>query len=233
MLLANLILKETVIKEEFKKEYLIKILDEAIKLNIKKLVIAPAYYDHEGETDIESVKNMVLELNNYLQDNNMNLKVYPGNLLRDNFKNIKSYIKGTLGTINDSKYVLLDVEEGTKINELLDIVFEYKLRNIIPIIVSPERIKEIIEKNKRIKKLIEEGCLFQLDPASLQGAYGKKVKSTAKALMKKDIYKCVGFKEDIEGKFITKEIIELSKKSLFMIKAEEEKVQEMEYLSVI
>lgn len=70
-------------------------------------------------------------------------------MLRDNYENVKEYINGKLGSINDSDYILLDVEEADKIDDLLEIVFEYKLRNVTPIIVSPEKIKEII-KDKNI-----------------------------------------------------------------------------------
>lgn len=75
-------------------------------------------------------------------------------MLRDNYENVKEYINGKLGSINDSDYILLDVEEADKIDDLLEIVFEYKLRNVTPIIVSPEKIKEIIFRVFRVLFLL-------------------------------------------------------------------------------
>ncbi|WP_411169797.1 CpsB/CapC family capsule biosynthesis tyrosine phosphatase [Clostridium sp. MB05] len=220
MLFANLIFKDLVIRGEFKSTCLLKKIDEAIKCNIKRLVLAPAYYDIESKTSIDEVNNIVEELNAYLKAKNIDLTLYSANLLRDNYENVKDYISGDAGGINNSNYILLDVEESNKIDELLEIVFEYRLRNLVPIIVSPEKIEEIIEDNKKIDKLLEEDCLFQLDPGSLQGIYGKKVQKAAKALIKKDVYQFVGFEEKIEKEFIDRQVIDLSKKSLFILKPE-------------
>ncbi|WP_300384328.1 CpsB/CapC family capsule biosynthesis tyrosine phosphatase [Clostridium sp.] len=222
MLFANLLFKELVSDGKFEPTILLKNIDEAVKCNIKKLVLAPAYYDEESKTSIKEVENMVEELNLHLKEKEIDLTVYPANLLRDNYENIKSYISGNLGSINNSKYVLLDIEECNKIDDILEIVFEYMLRNITPIIVAPERIEEIIKDNKKIEKLIKEGCLFQLDPASLEGIYGKTVKKAAKALIKKDIYKFIGFQEEIDRNLINTQTINISKKSLFILKQEGE-----------
>lgn len=220
MLFANLTFKDLVIRGEFRSTYLLKKIDEAIKCNIKRLVLAPAYYDIESKTSIDEVSHIVEELNSYLKSKNIDLTLYSANLLRDNYENIKDYISGDVGSINSSNYILLDVEESNKIDELLEIVFEYRLRNLVPIIVSPEKIEEIIEDNKKIDKLLQEDCLFQLDPGSLKGVYGKKVQKAAKTLIKKDVYQFVGFEEKIEKEFIDKQIIDLSKKSLFVLKSE-------------
>lgn len=220
MFFANLIFKDLVIRGEFKSTHLLKKIDEAIKCNIKRLVLAPAYYDIESKTSIDEVSNIVEELNAYLKAKNIDLTLYSANLLRDNYENVKDYISGDAGSINNSNYILLDVEESNKIDELLEIVFEYRLRNLVPIIVSPEKIEEIIEDNKKIDKLLEEDCFFQLDPGSLKGIYGKKVQKAAKALIKKDVYQFVGFEEKIEKEFIDKQIIDLSRKSLFILKQE-------------
>lgn len=220
MLFANLIFKESVINGEFKSTMVLKKIDEAAKCNIKKLVLAPAYYDEESKSSIDEVNSMVEELNSYLKVKNIDLTLYSANLLRDSYENVKQYINGELGSINETKFILLDVEESNKIDELLEIVFEYKLCNLIPIIVSPEKIDEVVKDNKKIDKLINEDCLFQLDPASLKGVYGKKIQKTAKTLIKKDIYNFVGFEEKIEESYIDKQIDDLSKKSLFVLNPE-------------
>ncbi|MDU1568850.1 MULTISPECIES: CpsB/CapC family capsule biosynthesis tyrosine phosphatase [Clostridium] len=220
MVFANLIFKELVIHGDFKSTVLLKKIDEAAKCNIKRLVLAPAYYDEDSKTTIAEVKKIVEELNSYLKVKNIDLTLYSGNLLRDNYENVKKHIEGSLGSINETNFVLLDVEESNKIDDLLEIVFEYKIRSLTPIIVSPEKMEEIIKDNKKIDKLLNEECLFQLDPGSLKGVHGKKIQKTAKALLKKDIYNFVGFEEKIEETYIDKSIEDLSKKSLFILNPE-------------
>lgn len=220
MVFANLIFKELVIHGDFNSTVLLKKIEEAAKCNIKRLVLAPAYYDEDSKTTIEEVKKIVEELNSYLKVKNIDLTLYSGNLLRDNYENVKKHIEGLLGSINETNFVLLDVEESNKVDDLLEIVFEYKIRNLTPIIVSPEKIEEIIKDNKKIDKLLNEECLFQLDPGSLKGIHGKKIQKTAKALLKKDIYNFVGFEEKVEESYIDKSIEDLSKKSLFILNPE-------------
>lgn len=220
MVFVNLIFKELVIHGDFKSTVLLKKIEEAAKCNIKRLVLAPAYYDEDSKTTIEEVKKIVEELNSYLKVKNIDLTLYSGNLLRDNYENVKKHIEGSLGSINETNFVLLDVEESNKIDDLLEIVFEYKIRSLTPIIVSPEKMEEIIKDNKKIDKLLNEECLFQLDPGSLKGVHGKKIQKTAKALLKKDIYNFVGFEEKIEETYIDKSIEDLSKKSLFILNPE-------------
>lgn len=218
MLFATLIFKESVTIEEFKIANLLKNIEEALKCNIKNLVIAPAYYKEESGINIEKVKGIVDKLNSFLEERNLDMKLYSANLLMDNYETVKYYINGNVGTINNSNYILLSVEESEKIKDLLEIIYEYRLRNLVPIIVSPEKINEITDNKKNISTLIEEGCLFQLDPASLTGKFGKEVQKTAKLLMKKRIYQFVGFNEKIQPELINKAIVNLSKESLFIFK---------------
>lgn len=220
MLIANLIFKESVKDEGFNSSIIFECIEEAVANNIKNLVIAPAYYDKNSKSSIEKVKEIVDELNGYLKVKDIDINLYAGNLLRDNYENIKEYVNGNLGSINESDYILLDIEECDKIDDILEIVFEYRLRNLIPIIVSPEKINEIIKNNKNIDKLKEEGCLFQLDPASLKEVYGKAVKKTAKALLKRNIYKFIGFEEKIDSKLINRNISDISKEGIFIVTSE-------------
>lgn len=220
MIFANLLLKDIKRLGEFKSVNLRKIAEEAAQYNIRKLILAPAYYGEESKTSIQEVKTVVEELNSYLKVKEIDLTIYPANLIKDNYDNVKEYINGNLGSINNSHYILLDIEESNNVDDLLEIIFEYKLRNMRPIIVGPERMEEIINNNKNIDKLLNENCLFQLDAASLKGKYGKKIKKTAKKLMKKDIYQFVGFEESIEKNYTVDEMESLGKQGLFILNPE-------------
>ena len=213
----NLILRDLVIKNEFSLINLLKKVEEANKLGITRLVIAPAYFDEESKSSIEEVKTIVDDLNRYLDEEKVDLKLYSASLLRDNFENINAFLDGKLGSINESKYVLLDVAESNTINELLEIIYEFNLRNYVPVIVSPERMPEIIEKSKNIDKLLNEDCLFQLDIKSINGEYGKKVLKAANFLKKKEIYSFVGYEDNAKREYITKDIEAIGKKSLFIL----------------
>ena len=213
----NLILKDFIIENKFNVINMLEKVEEANSVGIKNLVIAPAYYDEESKTSINQVKEIIEDLNTYLSEKGEDIKLYPANLIRDNYENIKQFIDEKLGSINDTKYILLNSEEVTDLKELLDIIYEFKLRYYTPIIVAPERIKEINDNYKNINKLKESGCLFQLDLGSINGEYGKVVLKTAKKLKKKGFYSFIGFKDKIRKYELDKDLEEISKKGLAIL----------------
>lgn len=214
---VNLILKDLIVENKFNIINLLERIEEAKNLGVKRLVIAPYYYDEESKSSIDEVKERVEDLNLYLSENNSDIKLYAGNIVRDNYDNIREFINGKIGSINDSKYVLVNSEESFDLKELIEVVYEFTLRDYVPIIVAPEKIKEIKDSHKNINKLINEGCLFQLDAASLSGEYGSEVLKTAKFLKRKGIYNFVGFEDKVKKKYINKDIESISKKGLAIL----------------
>lgn len=219
---ASLILKELVINNRFNLMNLLEKIKLARSFGVNRLVIAPTYYDENSKSSIEEVKSIVDDLNLYLSEKGIDIKLYAANIVKDDYDNIKEFVNGKLGSINDSKYVLLNVEESSSIKELIEIIYEFNLRNYTPIIVGPEKINEIISDSKKIDKLLKEDCLFQLDLASINGEYGKKILKTAKMLKKKDIYSFVGFQDNIKKEYINKEVNGISRKGLFILMKDNE-----------
>lgn len=215
-MIANLILKDLIINNEFNKVSLLEKIEVAERCNIRRLVLAPAYYDEESKTSIIEVEEIVEEINAYLKEKNSYLVVYSANLIRDNYDSVKDFLNKRIGTINGGKYALLNSEESSSIDELLELVFELNLEEVIPIIVGPEKNEEIKNDYKKIDKLINKGCLFQLDVESLNGVYGKSIQKACKKLLKKNIYDFIGFEENIKSELIDKEIEKMGKKGLYI-----------------
>ena len=214
---ASLILKDLVIKDNFSEAKLLEKIEAISSFGINRLVIAPVYYDEESKSSIDEVKLIVDDLNLYFTEKGVFLKLYPANIIRDNYDNIKEFINGKIGSINNSRYVLLNIEESNTIKELIEIIYEFNLRNYTPIIVGPEKIKEIVDVNKNIDKLLREDCLLQLDLASINGIYGNKVLKTANVLKKKGVYSFIGFEENIKEAYINKEMQEIGKKGFSIL----------------
>ncbi|MBE6059369.1 MAG: hypothetical protein E7215_04250 [Clostridium sulfidigenes] len=214
---ASLIIKDLVINNKFN---LMNVLEkiEAIKtLGVNRLIIAPFYYDEESKSSIAEVNAIVDDLNLYFTEKGLDLKLYAANIIRDNFDNIKEFVDGRIGSINNSKFVLLNIEESNTIKELIEIIYEFNLRDYVPIIFGPEKITEVEDNSKNIYKLLNENCLLQLDVASINGEYGKKTLKTAKELIKKDIYNFIGFEDKIDKGINDKDIQSISKKGLFIL----------------
>lgn len=57
-------------------------------------------------------------------------------------------------------------------------------RHIRPVIVHPERNREVMEKPDRLARFVEMGCAVQLTAGSLVGDFGKKAQATAEHMLK-------------------------------------------------
>ena len=66
------------------------------------------------------MKEVVDDLNILLKEKGEDIKLYPANLIRDNYDNVKEFVNGKLGSINGTKYILLDIEESSDLKEYIE-----------------------------------------------------------------------------------------------------------------
>lgn len=67
-------------------------------------------------------------------------------------------------------------------------IYDMQLLGYITIIMYPEKLTDIYNNIEEINQFLDAGCLFILDAKSLEGDYGRNIKSTAKQLLEKNIY---------------------------------------------
>ncbi|MFP3416454.1 CpsB/CapC family capsule biosynthesis tyrosine phosphatase, partial [Bacillus sp. SIMBA_074] len=66
-------------------------------------------------------------------------------------------------TLDDNgTYLLLELPSGKVPTYTQEVIYELLLKGITPIIVHPERNKELIENHKLLFDLVQEGALTQL-----------------------------------------------------------------------
>ena len=67
------------------------------------------------------------------------------------------------------------------------LLFDLQLKGIVPIIVHPERNREIMEDPSKLYRLIKEGSLSQVTASSVTGRMGKKIKKFSLDLLSHDL----------------------------------------------
>ena len=72
------------------------------------------------------------------------------------------------------------------------IIFNLQMKDLRPIFAHPERYTYFHGKFSKYERLIELGCLLQVNFLSLSGFYGKEVKRAAELLFKKDMVSFLG-----------------------------------------
>lgn len=93
--------------------------------------------------------------------------------------------KDDLLTFGASRYLLFELGWAAAPRQLDDILFRLQTRGYTPILAHPERYSFYYEDYSPLSQLHENGCLFQLNWASLTGRYGERAQSQARLLLKK------------------------------------------------
>lgn len=171
--------------------------DEAIKLceiarddGIEGLVVTPhirdGLYPNNRDTIIEKTDELREKISG-----RVDIDIYCGaevHIATDIVERIKS---GTIPTLNDNGYLLLELPELVLPPRIDDLIFNLKLAGITPIIVHPERYGWIKNETESLKRFVEMGALVQITAKSLTGGFGRGALSMSKYLLKEQMVSAV------------------------------------------
>lgn len=123
---------------------------------------------------------------------------YGANLLNENkYRNKSDRYKVLLIDQDYSDYVFKEI-------------YDMQLLGYITIIMYPEKLTDIYNNIEEINQFLDAGCLFILDAKSLEGDYGRNIKSTAKQLLEKNIYSFI-IKNHVSDNMLNNKIKKLDK----------------------
>lgn len=162
-------------------------LSIAYNEGIKTIIATPHYYPNIYEPDAVSIEKSVEELNDISNSLNLNIRILKGQEVYLTHDLLDKYKEGKILTLNDTKYMLIELPFDILKPYTLDIIYELRIRDIVPIIAHPERYSYIIKKPSTINQFIDEGCLFQINSHSITGEFGREIKNTALKLIKHNI----------------------------------------------
>ena len=164
----------------------------AEKSGTTDIVATPHFCRGYGETHYDEVKNLVGEFNKLAKGEGLDINIHYGQEVYYSEQIINDYKSGLIGTINDSRYMLIELPMRSFDSNILEVIYELQVKGVIPILAHPERYRPIIEKPERINKFIKEGFLFQMNSGSIEGQFGNSVKKTAEILLDNNIYNFIG-----------------------------------------
>lgn len=148
-------------------------------------IIATPHYIHETfeianrqriETEVES-------LNGILHKEGIDLRIYTGNEVFVSPGLSELVDKGIVGTLNNSRYILVEFPMGSIPLYTENVLYELQLIGLTPIIAHPERKSEINKDIGILQPFIDRGILLQINSGSLTGKYGSAVEKTAWKLL--------------------------------------------------
>ena len=164
----------------------IELLKKLKEIGFNNIILTPHYINgSEYSSDNHEKKVKFKELQNELKEQNIDINIYLGNEVFINNEIYDLIKEGIIHTLNNTRYTLIELPFHNEIVNLEDIIYELKIKGIIPIIAHPERYTYFQKNYKEVDKLKEEGILFQANYASILGYYGKESQKLLKYMLKK------------------------------------------------
>ncbi len=165
----------------------IQMAREAEKAGFSIICCTPHYLDNRYIVPRDEVSTLITDLQNELVRENINIQLAIGNELY-----ITEYVDELLNnklisTLNDSKYLLMELPMNYPVTILEDIIFKIQNFNLVPILAHPERYSYVQKDPNFLIDLINRGVLFQGNYASLIGKYGNEAQKTLKILLQHDM----------------------------------------------
>lgn len=164
----------------------ITLLKRLKEVGFNNVILTPHYI--EGSDYCSSRSNNLEkynELKKIIKDKKIGINIYLGNeIFIDD--DIIEYIKeGKISSLNDNKYLLIELPFHNKIVNLEDTLYELSYAGFVPILAHPERYDFFQKDYKIVDSLRENGVLFQANYASILGYYDNKSKKLLKYMLKK------------------------------------------------
>ncbi|WP_053360980.1 CpsB/CapC family capsule biosynthesis tyrosine phosphatase [Bacillus sp. FJAT-27251] len=155
----------------------------AVMEGITTIIATPHHKNGRYENPREEILKSCEQLNNRLQKEGIALEILPGQEPAIYGELIEDFDKRELVPLNDTQFLFVELPSSHVPRYTERMLFDLQLKGMIPVIVHPERNREIHENPELLYQLVNKGALAQLTAGSLTGKFGKKLKNFSQDLV--------------------------------------------------
>ncbi len=179
-----------------------RMLASASKNGITDIIFTPHFILDSRFMSTKEENKKIFEPIRKMAKEEFGINVFLGNEVYCNNEIMRLYKEGLISTLNDSRYMLIEIPMYSKMNNVKDIFFELISNGIVPILAHPERYTAYYDDLDFFLELRKMGVLLQINFPSLVGEYGVKAKRMAIKLLKAHIISFIGsdIHSDMGGK---------------------------------
>jgi len=159
----------------------------AVNEGITTIIATPHHKNNQFNNLKSSILTEVNDLNTVLKQENIPLTVLPGQEVRIYGEVLEDYYKEEILTLNHTKYLFIEFPSSSVPRYSERLLYELQTEGIIPIIVHPERNKELQDKPELLYQLVKNGALTQVTASSVAGYFGKNVKKFSEQLIEHNL----------------------------------------------
>ncbi len=170
----------------------IAMIKNSYKNGIRNIFLTSHYMDDAYRMNSKEYKERFDEIVNRVAKEKIEVSMYVGNEVMIFPGLVEDLKAGKIFTLNNSRYVLIELPLTEELLYIEDILFRLKETGYIPIIAHPERYTYIQSDIRYAENLIRNGALLQMNIASIIGLYGVEAKKTAKKMLKNKMIHFLG-----------------------------------------
>ncbi|MBW7474274.1 tyrosine protein phosphatase [Paenibacillus oenotherae] len=159
----------------------------AVRDGVSTIFATPHYNRGRYDTESAVIRQHAAELQGELELQGIPLRVLTGQEIRVHGQLLEELDAGSLLPLGTSSYVLLEFPSSRMPSRFEETVHELGIAGWRPIIAHPERNAEIAADPNKLASLVECGALCQITSHSLTGRFGKRVKSAALELCRRNL----------------------------------------------
>lgn len=158
---------------------------------VSQFITTPHIIHHFWENNSQNIKENEEVTKNELKKNNIStpFRASAEYMMDDYF--VKIFQTEKLLTLKDN-YVLVEMSYINPPIQLYSILFDLQVAGYTPVLAHPERYVFFHNNFEEYKKLVNAGCLLQINLLAVVGYYGEAIAKTAEKLLQKGMYSFVG-----------------------------------------
>lgn len=159
----------------------------AVRDGVSTIFATPHYNRGRYDTAPAAIREKARELRMELERREIPLRVLIGQEIRVHSQLLEELEAASLLPLGDSSYVLLEFPSSRIPHRFEELLHELRIAGLRPIIAHPERNAEIAADPDKLALLVERGALCQITSHSLTGRFGRRVKSAALDLCRRNL----------------------------------------------
>jgi protein-tyrosine phosphatase len=150
-----------------------KMLHQAEEVGITKLLATPHINEQTDLNSIQHIQHIFSKVKQRIKQENMNIDIKLAAELEYGMELVKVTRQSWVLIGKKSRYLLFELPLFNMPLNILDVLFQLRVKNVIPIIAHPERNVQIQKNFKILYEYLKQGCLIQINAGSVVGNFGK------------------------------------------------------------
>jgi len=159
----------------------------AVREGIETIIATPHHKNNQFNNSKSTIIQNVNNLKSALKKENIPLNILPGQEVRIYGEVLEDYYKEEILTLNHTKYLFIEFPSSSVPRYAERLLYDIQTEGIIPIIVHPERNKELQDKPDLLYQFVKNGALTQLTASSIAGYFGKNIKKFSEQLIEHNL----------------------------------------------